>query len=121
MCFVIRIQKIGFNSFAYSSLLGGLSLLSQKESPLPESTNLDDGFASGDRRVEVQLLRRREPYKFVLVFENFPVWVCGLEPSKIRTIHFLEFESYHILKAWILSKGFNFDLLERFLSRFGDQ
>jgi hypothetical protein len=39
------------------------------------------------RRIEVLLLHKPGLVNIVLIFENFPVWLWGLEPNRIGHLH----------------------------------
>jgi hypothetical protein len=61
------------------------------------------------------------PVDVCLIFENFPVWLVGLEPSRIRQVHILGFATRDELLTSLQSRGFTTEVLHRLLNRFGSQ
>jgi hypothetical protein len=68
------------------------------------------------RKVEVHVLSLPEQLEVALVFEGFPVWLLGLEPSQSLVI--FGYETRAGLVSSLISKGHPGVLVDRLLSRF---
>jgi hypothetical protein len=74
-----------------------------------------------DRQVEVKLVGQVKSIDVVMMFENFPVWLVGLEPSRIRHIHILGYLSKNDMINSFISRDFQVEIVICLLSRFGAQ
>jgi hypothetical protein len=73
------------------------------------------------RIVEVRWVSPSKLIDVALIFENFPTWMMGLEPSRIRHIHILGFDSQQMLLDYLGERGHPTQVLQRLLQRFGGQ
>jgi hypothetical protein len=73
----------------------------------------------GERQVEVHMLRDSKQIDVGLICENFPIWMNGLEPSKVRYVHVLGFVSQIQFVESLEAQGFASKILQRLLMRFG--
>jgi hypothetical protein len=81
------------------------------------STLAESLIESRARQVEVQVIGNISAIEVILIFEGFPVWLLGLEPSKFRKIYIFGFSNKDQLMSWLLTKGHQVELLERVICR----
>jgi hypothetical protein len=77
---------------------------------------------SGDgQQVEVKVIGASRCFDVALIFENFPVWLLGLEPSRIQHIHIWGLATQIDLIDSLSSQGYPIKVLGRLLGSFGIQ
>jgi hypothetical protein len=64
------------------------------------------------RRIEVQLLNKLGVVDVTLIFENFPVWLLGVEPICIGHLHVHGHGSCLQLTAWLNKRGHPGNIVE---------
>jgi hypothetical protein len=78
-------------------------------------------ITNDDRAVEVKVVSERTLLDVLVMFENFPVWLLGLEPIRIRHIHILGYSTHQFFVEYLTHRSFPIDLVWRLLSRFGSR
>jgi hypothetical protein len=76
--------------------------------------------ANNTTEIEVQLLDKIVVCDILLVLENFPVWLLGLEPTRVQKLHILGYSSMAQLLESLSNKGQPGHIIERLLRRFGN-
>jgi hypothetical protein len=71
------------------------------------------------RQIEVKMIGEAKAIDILLIFENFPVWLVGLEPSRVKNIHILGLPDGATLLDSLIARSFRTDIITRLLGRFG--
>jgi hypothetical protein len=114
-------EAISFVSMKISSSPDKLQTslpLASVGSKRPHSESLTD-LGCVDRQVEVRILTGTQQVEVMLLFENFPVWSLGLEPTKVRHIYIMGYDTQLQLIDSLTARGFAINVLQRLLFRFG--
>ena len=77
------------------------------------------GHNSFDRGEEEGIISITSLDSVVLLFENAPVWILGLYPTKIRKIYIPQFNSFSELLQHILGKGIDAAIYNKYVSLVG--
>jgi hypothetical protein len=126
-------KKYDSSSFIFND--NAFSICSMKISSLPDNSQTPHPLLSvvskrlyseslsdlgcGDQQVEVCILTATQQVGVMLLFENFPVWSLGLEPTKVRHIHIMGYDTQLQLMDSLTARGAAINVLQRLLFRFG--
>jgi hypothetical protein len=72
-----------------------------------------------ERQVEIKVVSSSPLFDVALLFENFPVWLVGLEPSRVQSIYIPGFDLQASLLASMISRGHPTGVITRSLNSFG--
>jgi hypothetical protein len=96
-----------------TEISGGKKIRSQSRKRAIIDINSEDG------QLEVHLLAKTLPLDIVLMFEGVPVWLLGLEPSRVSNIYILGHLSRSSLVNWLDTRKLPRTIIVRLLARFG--